>query len=81
MTSLFKIMYDEINAYDEAVVCMNKLQELMLNSDFGRAEPQHVHELARRAAGIPDHVRIGETPLADWQEDQCLDLPYNALGS
>ena len=68
MTSVFKIMYDEINTYDESR-CMYKLEELMLNSDFGRAEPQRVHELARRAVGIPDHVRIGRTPLADWQED------------
>jgi hypothetical protein len=68
MMSCFKIQHDEIVAYGDAIRRMYRTEELMLKSDFGRAQPDRVHEIARHAAGIPDHVGIGRTPLSEWEE-------------
>jgi hypothetical protein len=68
MTSPFKIMRKEVETYSRALVRMYGTEELLLKSDFGRADPKRAHEIARRAAGIPDHVSLGRTPLdeCDW---------------
>jgi hypothetical protein len=65
----FEIALEEIETYSEGLLRMYKLEEVMLKSDFGRADPKRVHEVARRAVGIPDHVKLGRTPLAEWQDD------------
>jgi hypothetical protein len=48
---------------------MYEIEALILKSDFGRSNPERAHELARRAEVIPDHVSLGRTPLAEWEDE------------
>jgi hypothetical protein len=64
----------EMEMYKEDLLRMYKIEELMLKSDFGRADPKRVHELARRAVGIPDHVELGRTPLGEWLDDSVAEF-------
>jgi hypothetical protein len=41
---------------------------LPLWRSVGRLNPARAHELARRAARIPDHVSLGRVPLGEWEE-------------
>jgi len=50
---------------------MRAIEATLRKSDLGRWMPQRAHELARRAAGIPDHVTLGREPL-DETEDEWL---------
>jgi hypothetical protein len=68
VTSPFKIRHDELVSYGEAVLRMYKIAAIMLKSDFGRLNPVRAHELARRAARIPDHASLGRVPLGEWEE-------------
>ncbi len=69
MTSCFTRLRDEVVTYSDAVRRMYEIEALMLKSDFGRANPKRTHEIARRAVGIPDHVTLGRTPLAEWEDE------------
>ena len=65
----FASLRAEVETYSEDVLRMYRIEEMMLKSDFGRANPKRVHELARHSVGISDHIKLGRTPLAEWQND------------
>jgi hypothetical protein len=71
MTSAFETARRELEVNLPAVVRMYAIEMTLRKSDLGRWMPERAHELARQAAGIPDHVSLGREPL-DESEDEWL---------
>ena len=71
MSNRFETARSELETYLPAIVRMYSIEKTLRKSDLGRWLPERAHELARQAAGIPDHVGLGHEPL-DESEDEWL---------
>jgi hypothetical protein len=63
--SSFAEIANQLKTYLPALSRAYGIEITLRKSDLGRWYPERAHQIARRAAGIPDHIMPSTTPLSD----------------
>ena len=70
MSKSFAEMAEEIRRYSPLLVDAYRIELGMRRGDLGRLLGGKTHMAARRAAGIPNDVLTGTTPIDDEDQEQ-----------